>query len=96
MFARTSTWSGADADLDNWAAHMERTVAPMVRSLPGNAGGVFLVDRDTGRALTLTLWESEEAAAASDEAADKSRDATAAATGVTLLERGRYVLAARI
>ncbi len=48
------------------------------------------VDRDGGRALTLTLWASDEAARASDQTADKSRASTVAATGVELLERGRY------
>jgi hypothetical protein len=94
MFARTSVWSGSDADLDSWAAHMQRTVKPMVEALPGNAGAVFLIDRQAKRALTLTLWSSDEAATASDRIADDSREKTSAATGARLLERGRYEVAA--
>jgi len=68
----------------------------MVGGLPGNAGAVFLVDRGSKRALTLTLWETEEAALASDQAAERSRESTIAATGVQLLERGRHEVAAKV
>ena len=60
----------------------------MIAGLPGNAGAYFFVDHDGGGALTLTLWESEEAALASDEAAEKSRASTVAATGIELLAAG--------
>jgi hypothetical protein len=96
MFARTSTWSGSRSELDRWATHVVDNVRPTVAVLQGNAGALFLVDRDAGRALTLTLWETEDAALASDQVADRSRDSTVAATGVELLERGRYEVAARV
>ncbi|HZV49542.1 MAG TPA: antibiotic biosynthesis monooxygenase [Candidatus Dormibacteraeota bacterium] len=90
MYARTSTWRGTPEQLERWASHVKERVAPMVAGLPGNAGAYFLMDRATGSALTLTLWESEDAARASDEAAEKSRESTIAATGVQLVQRGRY------
>lgn len=96
MFARTSTWAGSAEALERWAEHVRHGVRPFVEGLPENAGAVFLVDRQGGRALTVTLWESQAAAEASDEAADQSRARTIAATGVELLERGRYEVAARI
>lgn len=90
MYARTSTWSGSPEAPERWAAHVNERVAPMIAGLPGNAGAYFFVDHDGGGALTLTLWESEEAALASDEAAEKSRASTVAATGIELLARGRF------
>ena len=90
VYARTSTWSGSGEALEKWAAHVNGRVAQMVSGLPGNAGAYFFVDRDAGSALTLTLWESEEAAVASDQAAEKSRASTVAATGVELLARARF------
>ena len=60
MFARTSTWSGSPEALQKWADHAVSTVKGFVEGLPGNAGVVFLIDRDGGTALTLTLWDSEE------------------------------------
>lgn len=89
MFARTSTWGGSPDAIARWSASVE-TVRPFVASLDGNAGAFFLVDAAGQRALTLTLWTSEEAALASDASADQSRARTVAATGVELLERGQY------
>jgi hypothetical protein len=90
MYARTSTWTGSRESLEKWVAHVTERVAPMVAGLPGHAGAYFFVDRDEGSALTLTLWNSEAAALASDQAAEKSRASTVAATGIELLARGRF------
>jgi heme-degrading monooxygenase HmoA len=96
MFARTSTWSGSAEALERWADHVVRQVQPFVAGLPGNAGGMFLIDREEGRAFTLTLWETEEAAKETDRNAEKSRQSTVDATGVELLERGRYEVVAQL
>ena len=90
MYARTSFWTGTPEAVELWAEHVAAKVAPMVAGLPGNAGAYFFVDRVDGKALTLTLWESEEAAQASDVAADRSRESTMAATGIELRRRGRF------
>lgn len=89
MYARTSTWTGTPEALESWHAGAEG-VRRFVASLDGNAGVFFLIDRAGGRALTLTLWKTHDAAVASDAFADQSRDRTIAATGVGLLERGQY------
>jgi heme-degrading monooxygenase HmoA len=96
MIARTSSWAGSPEALMRWIEQVETAVKPFVAGVPGNAGAYFLVDVAGGRALTLSLWESEEAAVASDDAADESRARTIAATGVELLERGRYAVTASV
>jgi hypothetical protein len=63
--------------------------------LPGNAGVVFLIDRRNGQALTLTLWDTDDAAKATDQFAEQSRAATVAATGTELIARGSYEVVAR-
>lgn len=68
----------------------------MVAALPGNVGAFFFADCDGGSALTLTLWESEEAALRSDEAAEKSRASTVEATGIELITRGRFEVVGRV
>lgn len=95
MFARTSTWSGSAEALQNWTDNAVNEVMSFVKGLPGNAGVVFLIDRDGGTALTLTLWDSEEAARATDQFAEQSRAATVAATGAELVARGSYEVVAR-
>jgi hypothetical protein len=96
MVARTSTWTGSPDALDKWADHVRTQVSSFVAGLPGNAGGAFFIDRDAGRALTLTFWENEEAAAKTDKSADESRARTVEVTGVELLERGAYEVVARL
>ncbi len=96
MYARTSTWTGTPEALKSWVGHVTEKVGPMVAGLPGSAGGYFFIDRDNGRALTLTIWESEDAALRSDQTADKSRESTQVATGVELLERGRFEVVGKV
>ncbi len=90
MFARTSTWSGSPEALQKWADNAASQVKGFVEGLPGNAGVLFLVDGDSGSALTLTLWDTKEAAEATDRFAEQSRATTLAATGTELIASGRY------
>jgi heme-degrading monooxygenase HmoA len=94
MYARTSTWSGSPESLQKWTENCGSRVRGFVEGLPGNKGVMFFVDAENGQALTLTLWESEEAATASDQFADQSRESTVAATGAELIARGRYEVVA--
>jgi hypothetical protein len=96
MVARTSSWQGSAETLERWAEHAERQVKPFVAALLGNAGAVFLIDREGGKGLTLTLWESEEAAAETDRNAEQSRASTVEATGIELVERGRWEVVAQL
>jgi len=96
MVARTSTWTGSPEALDKWEQHVKARVSGFVSGLPGNAGGAFLIDREAGKALTLTLWDSEEAAAETDKFADQSRASTVEATGVELVDRGAYEVVMRL
>ena len=94
MFARTSTWSGSPEALQKWADSAVSEVMGFVKGLPGNAGVMFLIDRGSGTALTLTLWDSEDAANATDRFAEQSRAATVATTGTELVARGSYEVVA--
>jgi len=96
MVARTSLWKGSAETLARWAERAERQVKPFVAALPGNVGAVFLIDRESCTGLTLTLWESEEAAAETDRNAEQSRAGTVEATGIDLVERGHWEVVANL
>lgn len=96
MFARTSTWTGSPEALQRWVDHVTDKVAPMVQGLPGVAGAFFFLDRIGDTALTLTMWDTEEAALGSDQHAEASRASTVAATGVELVSRARYEVVTRL
>jgi heme-degrading monooxygenase HmoA len=81
MFARIGTWQGSPEDLENWIARADEVVKPKVQQQPGLAAAYWLVDREGGKGLTITFWESEEAMRASEEFRSQSQSQTSAATG---------------
>jgi hypothetical protein len=49
--------------------------------MDGNRGAIYLMDRETGKQLSITLWESAEAMRASEEKANQVRGDAAQTTG---------------
>jgi heme-degrading monooxygenase HmoA len=79
VFARVSTYRTEDATklVDGFG----RATGPL-EEMEGFAGAYFLVDRDGGKALSITLWDNEEALAGGVEKADQlRRDATSEGGG---------------
>jgi heme-degrading monooxygenase HmoA len=81
MFARIGTWKGSPEDLENWIARAGGVVKPNVQQQPGLEAAYWLVDRERGKGLTITLWENEEAMRASEEFRSQSQSQTSSATG---------------
>ena len=71
MYARVTSLSGSPADVDAGIANFRDVVVPFARD-DGN-GAILLVDRQTGKAIAIALWETEEALKASDERANALR-----------------------
>jgi heme-degrading monooxygenase HmoA len=70
MFARVSTYRAEDAArLVDGFEHVTDPLAQMA----GFAGAYFLVDRSGGRAMSMTLWDSEETLDAGVEKANELR-----------------------
>jgi heme-degrading monooxygenase HmoA len=61
--------------------------------MDGFQGVYFLVDRQSGKGLSITLWESEEAMRASEDAANQLRSESAEASGEEILGVERYEVA---
>jgi heme-degrading monooxygenase HmoA len=58
MFARVSTYQGSPEKVADGIRHVEQT---SLDGMPGLKGTYLLVNRQSGKAITITLWESEEA-----------------------------------
>ena len=74
----------ADADpgrVDEGAEVIRDRVLPSVRELEGFRGVIGLTDRETGKSMTVTLWESQEAMLTSEEAANRLRSEVMEALG---------------
>jgi hypothetical protein len=70
MYARVSTYHADDAE--KLLAGL-RSVTEPLRQIDGFAQAFFLVDRATGKAMSITMWESEETLLASEAMADELR-----------------------
>ncbi|MCV2489432.1 antibiotic biosynthesis monooxygenase [Geodermatophilus sp. YIM 151500] len=83
MFARTTTVRVDPQALDDLVATVRDEVMPMVTEMDGCVGLSLLVDRDDGRAVVTSSWETEEAMRASADRVAASRDRTAQRFGAT-------------
>ena len=72
MHARVTMYAGPADRVDDGIRSVEGTTY-VLRQLAGFHGGYLLVDRQRGRAMTMTLWATEQAAEASAERATQIR-----------------------
>lgn len=95
MFARASTIPGSREKAGEAVSILEAQVLPQIQELDGFSGILGLVDRETGKSLVITLWETQEALRASEEAANTLRADAAKELGSTaspLVDRYEVVL----
>ncbi len=92
MHARVTTISGspagADAGIDNFRAN----VVPFAREQ--GKGAILLVDRNSGEAIAITLWDDEQSLRATEESANALRAGAADGMGASDAPKvGRYEVA---
>jgi heme-degrading monooxygenase HmoA len=61
MYARSTTVRGNPQTLDDAIAYMRDEAMPVIQEMPGCIGLSMMCDRDTGRCIATTAWETEEA-----------------------------------
>jgi hypothetical protein len=81
MHARVTTLHGTPAEADGGIENFRTNVVPYVRD--EGKGAILLVDRASGEAIAITLWEDEQAMLASEESANTLRANAANQMGVT-------------
>jgi heme-degrading monooxygenase HmoA len=89
MFARVSTYQGGT---DRLLEGFRRTTEPLAQ-LDGFERAYFLTDAAAGRAMTITVWESEAAMEASAEWASRAREHAAHDSGATVETIDSYEVA---
>jgi hypothetical protein len=72
MHARVTTITGSPGRVDEGITDFHENVTPWVKE-QGGRGGILLIDRETGKAIAVTLWSDEEAMRQSEEAANELR-----------------------
>lgn len=83
MYARVSTIQGPTDKIDEGIDRLRETTVPQVKEIEGCKGIISLIDRQTGKGVTFTLWETEGALRASEEEANRLRREAADELGST-------------
>ena len=89
MHARVSFYEGGSED----AIRGFEQVAGQIREMEGNQGAMLLVDRGNWKAITITLWDSEDTMQRSAEQAKAMRDQVVSQAGLTAGELQNYEVA---
>ena len=90
MFARMTTLEGPPDQVDEGLRHVREQVLPFMQQQDGFKGFIALGDRQSGKLLGVSLWESEQAMQASEEVGDRTRSDSAQAVGGTVAGVERY------
>jgi heme-degrading monooxygenase HmoA len=93
MFARVSTFQGPPDQTAEGIRVAREQILPAARLQEGFKGIYLLFDRESGRSLSITLWETEEDMETSEEAASRVRTESAEAAGETVIGVERYEVA---
>ncbi len=83
MHARVTTIQMDPARIDEAVSQLESEDIPRFREIDGFKGFTLLVDRESGKAVGTSYWESLEQMRASEEAVQSSRQRAADAGGAT-------------
>jgi len=90
MFSRVNVLQTEPDRIADVARVVRDVVHPGIRGEAGYVGYIVLGDRETGRALGVTLWESEAARELSDAKARQIRPRVEHETGGTMQSVERY------
>ena len=77
VYARSTTIQAQPSSIDAGVAHIRDAVMPRLQEVDGCVGLSLLADRQTGRCVVTTSWETEEAMQASAEQIRPIRDRAA-------------------
>ena len=90
MHARMSILEGLTDQVDEGLRHVREQVLPLLQQQDGFTGFVALSDRQSGKVIGISFWESEQAMQASEEVGDRTRSESAEAGGATVAGVERY------
>ena len=90
MFARVSTYEGRPEQLDEMHHEGMEHVLPALEMQDGFSGGLVLADRQSGKFVVVTLWESEQAMDSTEDASHWLRIFGAESGGGTISSVQRY------
>jgi heme-degrading monooxygenase HmoA len=73
---------GTPEQAEQGIANFRDNIVPAIKEMGGH-GGVLLIDRESGNAMAMTLWEDEAAMRASEDSANELRRTASQDLGAT-------------
>jgi heme-degrading monooxygenase HmoA len=95
MHARVTRLEAPTSTFEDGLAVTNDRVIPALKGIEGFAGAYFLGDRESGKLMSVVLWDSEEHMRASEEMADRIRGDAAGATEGTIQSVERFEVIAQ-
>ena len=83
MYARTTTVQADPSKIDDGIANIRDEVTPAITAMDGCVGMSMLADRESGRCIATSSWESEEAMRNSEDQVRALRDGAERALGAS-------------
>jgi hypothetical protein len=93
VYARSSTIQADRSKVEDGIRHVRDQVFPAVTAIDGCAGMSLLIDRESGRCIATSAWESEAAMGASAEQVNPLRDEAAERLGADTSEVATWEVA---
>jgi heme-degrading monooxygenase HmoA len=93
MHARVTTMEGTSERLDEGLRQIREDVLPQLQQQDGFKGFVVFDNRQSGKLIGFSLWESEQAMQASEDVADRTRRESAGVMDDTIAGVERYEVA---
>ena len=93
MIAKVRTLEVPVDEVDAGVTYLRSQMLPAARQVDGFHGMIGLVDRQRGKAVTVTLWASEEALNTSEAAGARLRAGGGAPPHQAVVERYEVVVA---
>jgi heme-degrading monooxygenase HmoA len=90
MHARMSILEGPADRVDEGMSYVREQVLPLIQQQDGFKGFIALSDRQSGKVIGVSFWESEQAMRASEEVGDRTRSESAEAGGAAVAGVERY------
>lgn len=90
MHARITTLQVQPDRVDDMAERLEEDDVPGFQQLDGFKGMTLLTDRQSGKTVAITFWESEQALQASEDAVKDARDRAAERGGSSSQQVERF------
>ncbi len=90
MHARMSILEGPPDQVDEGLRYVREQVLPLMQQQDGFTGFIALGDRQSGKLIGVSFWESEQAMEASEQLGDRTRSESAETVGGTVAGVERY------